>query len=128
MIDLMFKIFSGYRDDDKNQNHFKSTNLCLNKTSFLSNKMSSHLLKLDEEFESHNKHLKLQKNTVKLKTLDDKFVGKLTWNIVELIDWKMVDSGGYVEFEKENFITKRVNRFYTKIWSDAVHEILNVYL
>lgn len=128
MMDLMFKIFSGYRDDDKNQNHFKSTNLCLNKTSFLSNKMSSHLLKLDEEFESHNKHLKLQKNTVKLKTLDDKFVGKLTWNIVELIDWKMVDSGGYVEFEKENFITKRVNRFYTKIWSDAVHEILNVYL
>lgn len=128
MIDLMFKIFSGYRDDDKNQNHFKSTNLCLNKTSFLSNKMSSHLLKLDEEFESHNKHLKLQKNTVKLKTLDDKFVGKLTWNIVELIDWKMVDSGGYVEFQKENFITKRVNRFYTKIWSDAVHEILNVYL
>lgn len=128
MIDLMFKIFSGYRDDDKNQNHFKSTNLCLNKTSFLSNKMSSHLLKLDEEFESHNKHLKLQKNTVKLKTLDDKFVGKLTWNIVELIDWKMVNSGGYVEFEKENFITKRVNRFYTKIWSDAVHEILNVYL
>lgn len=128
MIDLMFKIFSGYRDDDKNQNHFKSTNLCLNKTSFLSNKMSSHLLKLDEEFESHNKHLKLQKNTVKLKTLDDNFVGKLTWNIVELIDWKMVDSGGYVEFQKENFITKRVNRFYTKIWSDAVHEILNVYL
>lgn len=128
MMDLMFKIFSGYRDDDKNQNHFKSTNLCLNKTSFLSKKMSSHLLKLDEEFESHNKHLKLQKNTVKLKTLDDNFVGKLTWNIVELIDWKMVDSGGYVEFQKENFITKRVNRFYTKIWSDAVHEILNVYL
>ena len=123
MMDLMFKVFSGYRDDDKNQNHFKSTNLCLNKPSFLSNKMNSHLLKLDEEFESHNKHLKLQENTVKLKTLDEKFVGELTWNIGQ-----MVDSGGYVEFQKENFITKRVNRFYTKIWSDAVHEILNVYL
>lgn len=123
MMDLMFKVFSGYRDDDKNQNHFKSTNLCLNKPSFLSNKMNSHLLKLDEEFESHNKHLKLQENTVKLKTLDEKFVGELTWNIGQ-----MVDSGGYVEFQKENFVTKRVNRFYTKIWSDAVHEILNVYL
>lgn len=123
MMDLMFKVFSGYRDDDKNQNHFKSTNLCLNKPSFLSNKMNSHLLKLDEEFESHNKHLKLQENTVKLKTLDEKFVGELTWNIGQ-----MVDSGGYVEFQKENFITKRVNRFYTKIWSDALHEILNVYL
>lgn len=123
MMDLMFKVFSGYRDDGKNQNHFKSTNLCLNKPSFLSNKMSSHLLKLDEEFESHNKHLKLQENTVKLKTLDEKFVAELTWNMGQ-----MVDSGGYVEFQKENFITKRVNRFYTKIWSDAVHEILNVYL
>lgn len=67
--------------------------------------------------------MKLQENTVKLKTLDEKFVGELTWNIGQ-----MVDSGGYVEFQKENFITKRVNRFYTKIWSDAVHEILNVYL